>query len=223
MSQPPRGRGRGRGRGGPGSDVSSTSSRGGPAGGRGGGPPGGFRGGPGGRGGGGPPGGFRPRGGPPPTVFAAGTPATPGSHLTDLDNLVNSFRNLQVTPESPLRPGYGTAGRPISLRANFFSLRLPKKMLLYDYEVKITPDDVRGPRKTLIFELLEGSSECAPYASFIAHDSSQRIVSTRQLPQPLQVTITYTDPGQTQPATGIPVYTVKVNFVRILNLDDMMP
>lgn len=222
MNQPPRGRGRGRGRGGPGSDVSSTSSRGGPAGGRGGGPPGGFRGGPGGRGGGGPPGGFRPRGGPPPTVFAAGTPATPGSHLTDLDNLVNSFRNLQVTPGSPLRPGYGTAGRPISLRANFFSLRLPKKMLLYDYEVKITPDDVRGPRKTRIFELLEGSPECAPYASFIAHDSSQRIVSTRQLPQPLQVTITYTDPGQTQPATGIPVYTVKVNFVRALNLDDMM-
>ena len=149
-------------------------------------------------------------------------PAVPDPLLSGLDTLVNSFRNLQVTAESPLRPGFGTVGRAINLRANFFALRLPKKMLLYDYEVQIGPEkDVRGPRKARLFELLEGSPECAPYVSFIAHDSAQRIVSTRQLPQPLAVNITYSDRGQTQPREKATVYTLKVTFVRQLSSDDI--
>ncbi|KAI0084517.1 ribonuclease H-like domain-containing protein [Irpex rosettiformis] len=227
MSQPPRGRGGGRGggrgRGGPRQDfeTQSSSSAGSGGGFRGGG--GGFRGGPpGGRGGGGPRGGIGGGRGGPPTIFAAGTAAVPSPHLSELDALVNSFRTLQVTPESPLRPGFGTAGRAINLRANFFALRLPKKMLLYDYEVKVAPD-VRGPRKARIFELLEGSPECSPYVSFIAHDSSQRIVSTRQLPQPLAINITYTDPGQTQPSPKASVFNVKITFVRPLDFNEIMP
>ena len=95
-------------------------------------------------------------------------------------------------------------------------------MLLHDYEVKIEQEkDVRALDKAWIFELLEGSPECAPYVSFIAHDSAQRIVSTRQLPQPLAVNITYSDRGQTQPREKATVYTLKVTFVRQLSSDDI--
>lgn len=209
MSHQDRGRGRGRGAG---------PARGGGGYGGGGGPPGGSRGGR-----GGPPGG---RGGGPAAIFAGGTATSPDPRHSDtaLNSLITSLRNIQLSPEAPTRPGWGTAGRPITLRANFFALRVPKKFLVYDYEVSITPgNDLRGPRKARIFELLEGSPQCAPHMGFIAHDSSQRLVSTRQLPQPLTITIAYTEAGQTQPTNNPLSFVVKVNFVRILNMDDMTP
>lgn len=46
--------------------------------------------------------------------------------------------------ESPARPSFGTEGRPISLRANHFTLCMPRGFL-HLYEVTITPD--KCPRK----------------------------------------------------------------------------
>jgi eukaryotic translation initiation factor 2C len=141
-----------------------------------------------------------------------------------LNNLIGSLNSIQLNPESPSRPGWGTAGRPITLRANFFVLRLPKQFLVYDYGVSITPDVyLQRPIKARIFELLEGSPECAPHMGFIAHDSRQRLVSTRQLPQPLAITIIYTEAGQIRPATNPLTFVVKINFVRILNMEDITP
>ena len=149
--------------------------------------------------------------------------ALPDPRLSCLDALVDSFRNLQVTPENPLRPGFGTVSTSFNLKANFFALKLPQKMLLHDYEVKIEQEkDVRALDKARIFELLEGSPECVPYTSSIAHDSSQRIVSTEELPQPLIINLTYYDRGQTQPLQGAPTYTVTIAFIHLLNFDDIM-
>ncbi|KAI0699005.1 ribonuclease H-like domain-containing protein [Cytidiella melzeri] len=233
-------RGRGRGRGAPGQGRGGGGGGGGAGGGGGGGgfrgrgaPPGAFGGGPpGGRGGGppggrggGPPGG---RGGGPATIFGGGAPVAPDQRLADpsLASLINSFRSLELNPESPLRPGWGTVGRPITLRATFFALRLPKKMLIYDYEVGISPapdKDLRSPRKARIFELLEGSPECAPHMGFIAHDSSQRVVSSRKLPQPLTINIAYFEAGQTQPAAGGLAFVVTIKFLRVLDLSELTP
>ncbi|KAI0338704.1 Piwi-domain-containing protein [Trametopsis cervina] len=227
-----RGGGSGRGRGGRG----DSPGRGG-GGGRGGPPPGGFGGGrggpPGGSGGGrgGPSGGFGGRGGGPAAIFAANTRAVVDPSLSDaaLDKLVSSFRRLEVRAESPVRPGWGTVGRPITLRSNFFALKLPKNMQIFDYDVAIAPPekekdkDLSGPRKAQIFELLQGSPEFAPYVGFIAHDRSQRVVSVRQLPQPLVVRIQYREQGETQARAGSPEYTVTVTYVRTLDLNEMTP
>ena len=43
-------------------------------------------------------------------------------------------------PHPPKRPDYGTAGRPIKLRANFFHLHISSQLSdLYHYDVEITP------------------------------------------------------------------------------------
>ena len=40
----------------------------------------------------------------------------------------------------PKRPGYGTVGRPIKFRANFFRMNIsPRLSDLYHYDVEITP------------------------------------------------------------------------------------
>ena len=229
MSNPQRGgfRGRGgppRGRGSPAPSSYSGSGRGD------GGNRGGFRGGPGGggprggsRGSGGGGGGFR---GPPPAaeVFAAGTPARVDARLSSLDALVQSFSNLRVGPEMPARPGFGTAGTATVVRANFFALKYSPKLLIYDYEVVISPSsDLRGPRKARIFDLLEGSPECAPFRGYIAHDRSARLVSVRKLPQPLTTTIQFFEEGAPGPNDRSPTYAIEIKLTRTLKANDITP
>lgn len=227
-------RGGSRGRGGPprgraSPAPSSTSSRG-DRGGRGGGGNfgGGGRGGGdfarGGARGGGPGGGSGFRGPPMPAeIFATGTPAKVDQRLS-MDELVKDFGKLRVGPEMPLRPGFGTVGKVNVLRANFFALKLPPKFAVYDYEVAISPKaDLRGPRKARIFELLEGSPECAPFRGYIAHDRSGRLVSARQLPQPLTATIKFFEEGAPGPTERSPTYNIEINFTRTLEGREITP
>lgn len=46
---------------------------------------------------------------------------------------------LQPYRPPPLRPGYGTRGRPIPLKVNLFPVRFPRGEL-YHYDVTITPN-----------------------------------------------------------------------------------
>lgn len=79
------------------------------------------------------------------------------------------------------------------MRANFFVVRLPKDPI-YDYTVKMTPDPGRGIKER-IFQLLERHPRISPHARFIAHDKGERLVSARELEQPLEMTINHTDEG----------------------------
>lgn len=92
------------------------------------------------------------------------------------------------------------------MRANFFTIRLPKDPI-YDYTVKITPDPNKWIKERL-FQLLERHPRISPFARFIAHDKSERLVSARQLEQPLEVTIDHTDEGA--PASSAKPYQVEL-------------
>lgn len=96
------------------------------------------------------------------------------------------------------------------MRANFFAIRLPKD-IIYDYKVKITPDPGRGIGER-IFQLLERHPRISPHARFIAHDKTERLVSARELEQPLEVTIDHTDEGA-PPDTARP-YQVEITLKR---------
>lgn len=182
---------------------------------------------------GGPRGGFDPRGrgggsgfrGPPrgrgssgPVIFKEDTPAQPPARLTDASHaeLLTAFKSLKVIPDRPLRPGYGTLGNEITLRANFFSVKVPKGPI-YDYAVEITPKSGGSRENSRIFHLLELSPLCNPHLPYIAHDKSQRIVSARKLPQPLDIPVTFYDDHEEGPSAGAKVYGVSIKFERELN------
>ncbi|KAH8109404.1 hypothetical protein DFH11DRAFT_1548366 [Phellopilus nigrolimitatus] len=140
-----RGRGRGRGERGqrgrgvsPGQRGGSPMYRGGrgdsPSGSSGRGSPAGFRGGGGGGGG-------RGRGGPV-QIFSPNAPAQPDARLSDKEQnaLIASFKSLSTSvPDRVVRPGFGKRGAAITLRANFFALKYPKNVVLYDYAIEIKP------------------------------------------------------------------------------------
>ncbi|KAG1803979.1 uncharacterized protein BJ212DRAFT_1571101, partial [Suillus subaureus] len=101
MSNPSRGRGGTQG----GYPGGPRGSAGGFSGGRGSGTRGGYGGG--------------SRGGVPGDLIFRG-PASVDQRLATLDQLVSSFNKLTFNPKRPHRPGFGTLGRSITLRANFF-------------------------------------------------------------------------------------------------------
>ncbi|KAL0569367.1 hypothetical protein V5O48_012602 [Marasmius crinis-equi] len=181
---------------------------------------GGDRGG-GGYGGGGPRGGGR--GGPPP-IFNPNTPLRIDNRLADeeLNSVISSFRSLQVNdPTRPVRPGFGTRGNPVTIRANFFAVKLPKSLIVYDYQVSITPDAGVKQRKARIFRLLEEKRAFRPFLDHIAHDGSQRLVSSVELPQPLSIELVYTEEGETAPQQNARTYIITIEFVRALNTNDL--
>lgn len=99
------------------------------------------------------------------------------------------------------------------MRANFFAIRIPKD-LIYDYTVKMTPDPGRGIKER-IFQLLERHPKISPHLRFIAHDKSERIVSARELEQPLEFKIDHTDEGA-PPANAKP-YQVEITLRHTLD------
>ena len=216
----------GRGRGGPrgsprGSRGSSPAPGGGSDRGR-----GGFRG----RGdfrGGPPSGGFRGRGRggpPPPPLTSLGAPrqsAEEQARITELEKSIVRFREVPLSEELPLRPGFGTLGTKILLRANFFSVQFKKGLIIYDYDVKIAPTTGIARLKARIFELLEKKAEFQKFKPFIAHDRSQRMVCPRELPQPLSFDVTYVEEEETEPRPNAKTYAVEITKTGELHTEEM--
>jgi eukaryotic translation initiation factor 2C len=155
-----------------------------------------------------------------PSIFAAGTPAKIDERLSDVDQLVSSLKNLRVTTRLPPRPGYGKLGKPVTLRANFFPIRIPKSSV-YDYDVKTTPPS-DGKLKARIFALLELHPDFTSYVRHIAHDKSNRLVSAKRLPQPLAIPIPYFDEGQSGPKQDAKLYTVTITLTQELDTGDLL-
>ncbi|KAF8804178.1 argonaute-like protein [Phlegmacium glaucopus] len=208
---PARGRGYDGGRGSPGDrGRGGDGGRGSPGDrGRGGGGGRGFDGGGGGRG----RGGF---GGP--VIFAENVPAQVPPRLSpaNLQKHITGFKSCKVRPERPLRPGYGTVGTEVTLRANFFAVKVPQGPI-YDYTVEISPTTDLNRLKARIFELLELSPLCQPHLPYIAHDRSQRLVSARKLPQPLDIQIPFYDDHQDGPSPKSKIYTLSIVLQRELD------
>ncbi|KIJ17922.1 hypothetical protein PAXINDRAFT_167846 [Paxillus involutus ATCC 200175] len=210
----------------------TPQSGGPPRGGRGGGPGGPPRGGRGGPphnpGGSGTQGGFGRGGGGGPTGAGApgdiifGGPAPVDQRLANPQQLLATLSNIPHNPERPCRPGFGTLGVPTTIRANFFAVTFPKG-IIYDYHVDVTPTTDIKRIKARLFRLLEQSTHPGwkEFVPFIAHDGSARLVSSKKLPQPLDVPVLFLEDGQTKPTNRDKTYTVSITFTQELKTSDL--
>jgi eukaryotic translation initiation factor 2C len=219
-----RGRGRGQPRGGgtsspsgpPGRDSPGPARRGSPGGYPPGGGQGGYRGG--GRGGGaGPPG----AGASGDAVF--GGPPSVDQRLATSSTLLQTLKTIPPDPARPTRPSFGTLGKPAVLRANFFAVKFPKAGVTYDYHVEIAPTTDLKSIRARLFKLLEESAHPGwqAYVPFIAHDGSARLVSSKKLPQPLDVPVLFLREGQAKPTQRDKTYTISIIFTRELKSSEL--
>ncbi|KAL0577823.1 hypothetical protein V5O48_004151 [Marasmius crinis-equi] len=162
--------------------------------------------------------GGRGRGGGPTPIFREGTRPQVDQRLKaeDLNSLITSFRSLKVDPSRPLRPGYGTMGREITVRANFFPVRVPKNLLVYDYRVDITPKLEKREDRARMFTLLEESDKGRSLKQHVAHDKSSRLVSSKKLPNPLEVQLKMVREGESAPSPNAKSYTISFHLERTI-------
>ncbi|KZT63105.1 argonaute-like protein [Daedalea quercina L-15889] len=180
---------------------------------------GGFRGGDRGRGRGGPP-------GEPGGVFLPGVPANIDARLTDRseDALVASLSSLTIRDNDlPTRPGFGTGGVQIKLRTNFFPVRVPKGPL-YEYDVAITPATSIKRIKRRIFQLAEQTPDWADAGMVgrVAHDHSNKLISSFKLPQPLVVNVTYTDEDEDEDKKRPKEYALTIRFTQDIETQSLV-
>ncbi|POS84043.1 hypothetical protein EPUL_005318 [Erysiphe pulchra] len=242
-------RGRGGGRGGPprGGGRGGYGGYGGDGGNRGG---GGYRGGGGGggygrgdgggyRGGGG--GGFRGGGGfggPPrkeQKVFsdpnAPLAPADPKTKqledvfMANSKNMGNSA-TMSLDSNLPLRPGYGTQGKQISVYANYFKIDVPQDLRLARYNISVSPE-AKGKKMARVVSLLLDRPEFSNPSTRYATDFKSFLVASRPLTEmPAQWNIRYSPEGHDEAGEEARVFIVKLqepaffsvaNFVKYLS------
>ncbi|KAJ7628412.1 argonaute-like protein [Roridomyces roridus] len=158
-------------------------------------------------------------------IFAEGHPANIDARLQDNSDkaLVQALATVRQSPDDlPTRPGFGTRGRQIKLRANFFPVRIPKGPL-YEFDVSITPTQGTAPGrvKKRIFQLAEASQQWAPMRGFVAHDFAAKLISTQQLPQPLAIRVPFYDEDEQPPprdSNRYKEYTLTIRFTKVLDL-----
>ncbi|KAM7280556.1 hypothetical protein ACFE04_007690 [Oxalis oulophora] len=96
---------------------------------------------------------------------------------------------IQVAPpasskslKSPLRPGYGTAGTPCTIKANHFYIELPNKDL-HQYDVTITPEVTsRAVNRAIIDQLVELYRQSHLGALLPAYDGRKSLYTAGPLP-----------------------------------------
>ncbi|KAF9247291.1 argonaute-like protein [Melanogaster broomeanus] len=174
-----------------------------------------------GRGGGGPPrgGGGPPRGAPsprgasgPPGIPASASGALPGSH---------------VQAVGVRRSGYGTAGKPITVSANFFNIALPE-CNIHHYDV-ISPSEKTLPAR-LNMDLIEHMQKIdAPdvFTPPAVYDGRKNMFAPRELPlgpngtQEFNVSLsdetTRGSPGDNTSGRGPRVYKIRLTKVATIN------
>lgn len=181
-----------------------------------------------GRGRGGPGGGAGRGGGPPsrsgstPLIYNAGQRPQPDLSLVSPNEVIVRMRNSNPGPERPARPGYGTAGRVVPLRANFFALESMPDMI-YEYIVQITPEPKsQKPRiKRRVLALFEKTPELRSYTNDIAHDGAQRLIASKPLPDEITGSVLFYEEGDSRPPRDADEYNVAITFFKELSTEPL--
>lgn len=144
------------------------------------------------------------------------------------DELINSFRSLTIRQgDLPNRPDFGVAGTKVTLRTNFFPVKVPKGPLC-EYDVDISPKAGTAIRrvKRRIWQLAEQTSDWqrAGMRGIVAHDHAAKLIAAKMLPQPLVIRVPFYDEDQDGPkrdGTG-KEYTLSINFIQELETQSLI-
>ena len=129
----------------------------------------------------------------------------PDPEITKQEDALVLQTKGKVIDGFPSRPGYGTKGKPIILRTNYFKLT-GENLILHKYDVDISPEPSRGKRRMFIEQLVQ---EPVFNGVIWATDYGKMLVTTTKIDLPVAFTegkhkITLDAPGGSsqQPQQG---------------------
>ncbi|GKZ75450.1 hypothetical protein AnigIFM56816_000103 [Aspergillus niger] len=186
---------------------------------------GGGRGGRGGRGGG--------RGGSDqgPSVYSPGGPVpTPSPQVQETEKAIETavLANKQKkAAEWPLRPGFGTQGRPVTLYANYFELKSVGKQL-YRYHIDISGDSAgRKPagKKARHVVRLFLEEHFAQFRNSVVTDYVSTLIANQKIlveQEAAEYDVRYRDEYEDEYPEDPKVYRVRCQFTGTLNPSDLL-
>ncbi|KAF2805607.1 putative RNA interference and gene silencing protein [Mytilinidion resinicola] len=146
---------------------------------------------------------------------------------------------LTLTEGFPHRPGYGTRGTPVKLWANYVEMIPPPDLMLYRYDIAVSPS-AAGKKLTQIVRLLLETEALAQFRSDLITDFKSTLLSCRKLESDeFLVRIRYRAEDQDEPREEATQYQARVRYTNALStaqlvdylestnlsqpLDDMQP
>eukprot|EP00118_Oscarella_pearsei_P021620 m.243367 g.243367 ORF g.243367 m.243367 type:complete len:902 (+) comp40238_c0_seq13:76-2781(+) len=117
----------------------------------------------------------------------------------------------------PARPGFGTFGRVIPLRANRFRLTLPRK-LLYHYDVSISPESISSSLNTKVIVALGSHCRAALGGALPVYDGKANMYTARRLPLGPSDEGKYEVPLKIDPWRPEKTFKVMIKLVAALDL-----
>ncbi|KAI9571925.1 ribonuclease H-like domain-containing protein [Boletus coccyginus] len=159
------------------------------------------------------------RGRPEGAIFMRDRPGTVDVRIKDgSDKAVVAALNRQTRGDDPnllpLRPDFGTQGRAISLRTNYFPIDVQGKIYRYSVAIALPGRKLSRHVKHRVFQLAEQTVDWqqAGMSSRVAHDSAEKLVASILLPQPLTIYGAYHDEEEGGPSKGAPEFALTLTF-----------
>jgi eukaryotic translation initiation factor 2C len=130
--------------------------------------------------------------------------------------------SLKLSEGYPKRPGYGTKGAKVILTANYVELLPPSDMVLYRYDIQISPE-AAGRKHLRLVQLLLQSAELAPHQGDLATDFRSTLVSkTRFSHDSTIIEIRYRSDGEDEPAARAITYKIHIQYTKTLNIGELI-
>ena len=139
------------------------------------------------------------------------------------EGLPDRLAELDLVEDFPWRPGYGTDGRGVILRANYCRLKRPSnspRLSLCRYELTVKPD-ASGGKLMQIIRLFLQSPEHNEYRDRMVTDFSAIVLTLGQVTDKV-ITVSYRTEYENEPCQNAPKYTVTLKFQCVLNVGDLM-
>ncbi|KAK4075706.1 hypothetical protein Trihar35433_2266 [Trichoderma harzianum] len=119
----------------------------------------------------------------------------------------------------PRRPAYGTKGAEVTLWANYVSLTASPKLVLYRYEMSVTP--AAAGKLTQVVRLLLEAPELAEYKHDLVSDFRKTLLS-RQKFSDRTINIAYRSIGEDEPKENGGQYQVKLQLTNTLATSELI-
>ncbi|KAL7915394.1 Piwi domain-containing protein [Trichoderma velutinum] len=167
------------------------------------------------------------RGGGPPPVFSipGGIPAPDKTVTKTEDALLAPAKSVDLSTLGlkdtlPRRPAYGTKGAEVILWANYVSLTASPKLVLYRYEISVSPA-ATGKQLTQVVRLLLEAPELAEYKHDLVSDFRSTLLS-RQKFNDRTINIAYRSEGEDEPKENGLQYQVKLQLTNTLATSELI-
>ncbi|KAH6988693.1 putative RNA interference and gene silencing protein [Ilyonectria destructans] len=133
-----------------------------------------------------------------------------------------SLAGLKLQEGFPCRPRFGTKGTPVTLWANYFEMCPSSKVMLYRYDIAVSPA-VAGRKLSQVIRLFLESEELTEFRLDVATDFKSTLVSRQKLPaDDTVVKIHYRSEDEDEPRQNAPRYEVRLLYTNTLSVSHLI-